>query len=127
MAFNFNRVLSFVPQRLGSPGMPHKSEEVASIFGHLRRQDVFRWLPTGYGKSMHSKMIPFVTEVIPLVMDFKLSKVDMDRKRHMSLPICLGIDNYVHVQTVDTGPFFLRWVGPGNPSVLECFHDQQEP
>jgi len=28
----------------------------------------------------------------------------------MPLLICLGIDNYVHVQTVDTWPFF-SWAG----------------
>ena len=37
----------------------------------------------------------------------------MDWERHMPLLICLGIDNYVHVQTVDTRPFFLGRVGPG--------------
>jgi len=32
----------------------------------------------------------------------------------MPLLICLGLDNYAHAQTVDTRPFFLGRVGPGN-------------
>ena len=37
-----------------------------------------------------------------------------DRECHMPFPICLGIDNYAHAQTVDTRPFFLGRVEPGN-------------
>ena len=44
----------------------------------------------------------------------------MDWERNMPLLICLGIDNYAHAQTVDTRPFFLGWVGPGN----EAIHSQ---
>ena len=29
-----------------------------------------------------------------------------------------GIDNYAHAQTVDTRPFFLGWVGPGNEASI---------
>lgn len=35
----------------------------------------------------------------------------------MPLPIFYDIVNYVRVQTVDTRPFFLRWVGPGNEPI----------
>jgi len=38
----------------------------------------------------------------------------------MPLLICLGIDNYAHVQTVNTRPFFFGWVGPGNEAGNGC-------
>jgi len=36
----------------------------------------------------------------------------VDRKHHMPLPIFYDIGNFMRAQTVDTRPFFLRWVGP---------------
>jgi len=35
-------------------------------------------------------------------------------ERHMPLLVRFGLDNYTHAQTVDTRPFFLGRVGPGN-------------
>ena len=42
------------------------------------------------------------------------SSTYVDWERHTPLIICLGLDNYAHVQTVDTRPFFLGRVGPGS-------------
>jgi len=39
----------------------------------------------------------------------------------MSLLIRFGLDKYAHAQTVDTGPFFLKRVGPGNEA--SCVHE----
>ena len=36
----------------------------------------------------------------------------------MPLPIRLGLDNYAHARTVDTRPFFLGRVGPGNEASI---------
>ena len=94
------------------------------------------WLLTIFGKLVCYETTPLVTETIPFVMDCKLQRVDrepgkyssrpglvvvqyvtssstyVDWERHMPLLICLGLDNYTHVQTVDTRPSFLGQVGP---------------
>ena len=132
MEFNFNRAVMFAPQRLDSP-MRLKPERVASISAVCKGKDVFMWLPTGFGKSVCYETTPFVTETIPFVMDCKLRRVDSESGKYSSSPglvlvqyvtssstwignviICLGLDNYAHAQTVDTRPFFLGQVGPGN-------------
>ena len=137
MEFNFDRTLFFALQRLDSSGMRLKPEQVASISAVYKGKDVCIWLPTGFGKSMCYETTPFLTETIPFVMDCKLRRVGSESgkyssspglvviqfvtssstwiwERHMHLLICLGIDNYAHAQTVDTRPFFLGRVGPGN-------------
>ena len=110
-----------------------KPERVASISAVCKGKDVFMWLPTGFGKSVCYETTPFVAETIPFVMDCKLQRVDSESGKYSSSPglvlvpyvtssstwignviICLGLDNYAHAQTVDTRPFFLGRVGPGN-------------
>ena len=103
---------------------------------NVQGKDVFMWLLTIFGKLVCYETTPLVTETIPFVMDCKLQRVDrepgkyssrpglvvvqyvtssstyVDWERHMPLLICLGLDNYTHVQTVDTRPSFLGQVGP---------------
>ena len=43
----------------------------------------------------------------------------------MPLLICFGLDNYAHAQTVDTRPFFLGGVGPGNEARMENNHNAE--
>ena len=138
MELNFDRALFFALQRLDSPGMRLKPEQVASISAVYKGKDVCIWLLTGFGKSMCYETTPFLTETIPFVMDCKLQRVDrepgkyssrpglvvvqyvtssstyVDWERHMPLLIRFGLDNYAHAQTVDTRLFFLGRVGPGN-------------
>ena len=79
MEFNFNHALFFALQRLDSPGMRLKPEQVASISAICKGKDVFCiWLPTGFGKSVCYEMTPFITETIPFVMDCKLQRVDSE-------------------------------------------------
>ena len=132
MEFNFNRAVMFAPQRLDSP-MRLKPERVASISAVCKGKDVFMWLPTGFGKSVCYETTPFITETIPFVMDCKLRRVDSESGKYSSSPglvlvqyvtssstwignviTVFGLDNYAHAQTVDTRPFFLGRVGPGN-------------
>jgi len=62
---NFDRALFFALQRLDSPGMRLKPEEVASISAVCKgidMKDAFIWLPTGFGTSVCYETTPFVTE-----------------------------------------------------------------
>ena len=80
MEFNFDHALFlFVSlQRLDSPGMRLKPEQVASISAVCKgkdMKDVFIWLPTAFVKSVCYETTPFVAETILFVMDCKLRKV----------------------------------------------------
>jgi len=83
MEFNFDRALFlfFTLQRLDSPGMRLKPEQVASISAVCKgkdMKDVFIWLPTAFVKSVCYEMTPFVAETILFVMDYKLRRVDSE-------------------------------------------------
>ena len=89
MDFNFNRTLFFTLQRLDSPGMRLRPEQVASIsavFKGKDMKDVFIWLPTAFGKSVCYETTPFVTETIPFVMDCELRRVDSKSGKNSSSP-----------------------------------------
>jgi len=68
MEFNFNHALFLTLQRLGSPGMRLKPEQVASISAVCKGKDVFIWLLIKFGKS--------VCYTTLFVMDCKLGRVD---------------------------------------------------
>ena len=68
MEFDFDRALSYALQRLGTPDMKLKPEQEASISAVCKGNDVFVWLPTGFGKSV-------CYEVLPFIMDCKLGRV----------------------------------------------------
>ena len=87
MEFNFDRALFFALQRLHSPGMRLKPEQVASILAVCKgkdMKDVFIWLPTAFGKSVCYETTPFVTETILFVMDCKLRRVDSESGKYSS-------------------------------------------
>ena len=86
MEFNFNRALFFALQRLDSPGMRLKPEQVASISAVYKGKDVFIWLPTGFGKSVCYETTPFLTETIPFIMDCKLQRVGSESGKYSSSP-----------------------------------------
>ena len=94
MEFNFDRALFFALQRLDSPGMRLKPEQVASICKGKDMKDVFIWLPTGFGKSVCYKTTPFVTETIPFIMDCKLQRVGSESGKYSFNP-CLVLVEYV--------------------------------
>ena len=50
MEFNFNRAPFFALQRLDSPGMRLKQEQVASISADCKGKDIIMWHPTRFGK-----------------------------------------------------------------------------
>ena len=86
MEFNFNRALFFTLQRLDSPGIRLKPEQVASISAVYKGKDVFIWLPTGFGKSVCYETTPFLTETIPFIMDCKLQRVGSESGKYSSSP-----------------------------------------
>ena len=86
MEFNFDRALLFALQKLGSPGMRLKPEQVASILAVCKGKDVFIWLPTGFGKSVCYETTPLLTETIPFFMDCKLRRVDSESGKYSSSP-----------------------------------------
>jgi len=66
MEYNFDCALFFSLQRLDSPGIRLKPEQVASISAVCKGKDVFYiWLPTGFGKSVCYETTPFITETKP--------------------------------------------------------------
>ena len=56
---------------LGTPSITPKPEQRKAIHSIYRGRDVFVWLPTGFGKSI-------CYEVMPFMMDHKLSRIDCD-------------------------------------------------
>jgi len=86
MEFNFNHALFFALQRLDSPGMHLKPEQVASILAVYQDKDVFIWLPTGFGKSVCYETTLFLTERILFVMDCKLQRVGSESGKYSSSP-----------------------------------------
>lgn len=71
MEFDFNCSVSYALERLGTPDMTLKPEQVAAILAVSQGKDVFVWLPTGFGKSM-------CYEALPFVMDCKLGRVNRE-------------------------------------------------
>ena len=89
MEFNFDCALFlfFALQRLDSPGMRLKPEQVASISAVCKgrdMKDVSIRLPTAFGKSVCYETTPFVTETILFVMDCKLRRVDSESGKYSS-------------------------------------------
>jgi len=89
MEFNFDRALFlfFALQRLDSPGMRLKPEQVASISAICKgkdMKDVFIWLPTAFVKSVRYETTPFVAETILFVIDCKLRRVDSESGKYSS-------------------------------------------
>ena len=87
MEFNFDRALFlfFALQRLDSPGMRLKPEQVASFSAVCKgkdMKDVFIWLPTAFVKSVRYETTPFVAETILFVMDCKLRRVDSESGKY---------------------------------------------
>ena len=48
----FSATLHYALEKVGNPDMRLKKEQVASIHSVFNGNDVFVWLPTGFGKSM---------------------------------------------------------------------------
>ncbi len=49
---DFDQAISYALERLKSPEMKLKPEEVKAIRHVYRGKDVFVWLPTGFGKNI---------------------------------------------------------------------------
>ena len=66
---DFNSALSYALQRLGTPDLEPKPEQIAAMQSIYKRRDVFVWLPTGFGKYL-------CYETLPFLCDWKLGRVD---------------------------------------------------
>ena len=117
MEFNFDRALFFALQRLDSPGMRLKPEQVPSTLAVCKgkdMKDVFIWLPTGIGTSVCYETTPFVTETIPFVMDCKGRRVDSESGKYSSSPGLILVHTSHHLARglgTSYAPPHLVWLG----------------
>ena len=65
----FEQGLAFALQKVGKGHLTLKKEQVSAIRCTYDLEDVFIWLPTGFGKSI-------VYECLPFLLDYKLNRVD---------------------------------------------------
>ena len=65
----FEQGLAFALQKVGKGHLTLKKEQVSAICCAYDQEDVFIWLPTGFGKSI-------VYECLPFLLDYKLNRVD---------------------------------------------------
>jgi len=64
-----DRSILYALERLGCASVTLKDEQTACVKAIYEGEDVFLWLPTGFGKSM-------CYEVLPFVFDDKLERHD---------------------------------------------------
>ncbi len=60
VSVDFDQATSYALQRLKSPEMTLKPEQVEAIRHVYGGKDVFVWLPTGFGKSICYEVLPFM-------------------------------------------------------------------
>ena len=65
----FEQGLAFALRKVGKGHLTLKKEQVYAIRCAYEQEDVFVWLPTGFGKSI-------VYECLPFLFDYKLNRVD---------------------------------------------------
>ena len=58
----FECALSYTLQRVRTPGMKPKPDQVLVIQSVYNGKDVFVWLPTEFGKSSCYEALPFVAD-----------------------------------------------------------------
>ena len=56
----FGQAVSYALSKVGKPEMVLKNEQLTAIQHVYNGKDVFVWLPTGYGKSICYKVLPFI-------------------------------------------------------------------
>ena len=66
---SFEQALAFALQSVGKGHLTLKTEQVSAIRHAYDGDDVFVWLPTGFGKSV-------VYECLPFLYDYKLNHVE---------------------------------------------------
>ena len=71
----FSSSLSYALSCLKCEQMKLKDKQVEAIRAVYDGEDVFLWLPTGYGKSVCYQAIPFL-------FDHKLGRKDLSAERH---------------------------------------------
>ena len=69
MDMDVDRSISYALEKVGCSIVALKNEQMACIKYIYQRNDVFLWLPTGFGKSL-------CYEVLPFVFDDKLGRND---------------------------------------------------
>ena len=65
----FEQGLAFALRKVGNGHLTLKKEKVYAIRCAYDQEDIFVWLPTGFGKSI-------VYECLPFLFDYKLNRVD---------------------------------------------------
>lgn len=70
---DFTGALSYALSKLGTPNLVLKEEQKKAILAVYDGNDVFVWLPTGFGKSICFQTLPFM-------FDFKLDRVSTQKK-----------------------------------------------
>ena len=69
---NFSQAVLYAFWKLGTPHLSLKQKQCSSIKAVYDRNEVFVWLPTGYGKSLCDQALPFV-------MDHKMGLVETQK------------------------------------------------
>ena len=64
--------VSYALHKLQMADITLKAEQRSAMEALCNRQDVFVWLPTGYGKSV-------CYEVLPFIMDYKYGVIETQR------------------------------------------------
>ncbi len=70
MAPTFSYALAYALSCVGKPGLVLKDKKLEALKSLYAGDDVFLWVPTGYGKSI-------CFQTFPLVIDAKLDKVPL--------------------------------------------------
>ena len=93
--------VSYALHKLQMTDIPLKAEQRPAMEAIYKRQDVFVWLPTGYGKSLCHQVLPFI-------MDYKQGVVKMQRHTMVS-PLLAWSSNWSHshVNIKFTGPTYM--------------------
>ena len=59
---SFSQAVSYALGKLGKPQISLKEEQRPSIKAIYEGNDIFVWLPTGYGKNLCYQALPFVMD-----------------------------------------------------------------
>ena len=94
----FERQLAFSCERVGHANLSMKAEQKEAVWQLYNGNDVFVWLPTGYGKSLCYELLPFLLEcprdgcdslvlVVSPLVSLMVSQVQSLRRRNVKASI----------------------------------------
>ena len=88
----FERQLAFSCERVGHANLSMKAEQKEAVWQLYNGNDVFVWLPTGYGKSLCYELLPFLLECQHGVCVCVFSMVSVCVV-HMCLCVCVCVQH----------------------------------